>query len=422
MSKERLTSFLESGRDNGGSKAGATTGKFQRDGNLSNNGRNVPNIIKQSTIENRIADSKTKGDQAWASRFANAKDGEGAGSSTDKSIWRGNNNSDKSNGIVNLQGDRRGGNDRKFDSQKFDPQKIDRNYQTWRKSAQGGKKGDFGDNRDWSGQWKKGDRFAAADGIRDHWKNNRNHNDTPFSGDWWNRHGNHNGHDGHDGHGGHDGHDGHGGHDGHHDHDGHWNNNWDHWGHFDRHHHNWWNWCSAPLLTGFFAFDFATPYYWDYGPGEYLYCDDGVVYVNGVWYEPAPTFYQRSLLFAQTAPQWTPVEAAAVDWLPLGVFAVSRDGVVDNNLLVQLAVTKEGVLGGTLFNQLTGVTFPIQGMVDKQSQRAVWSFTDDTNAQVVMESSIFNLTQPEATGLVHYGPDNIQVIELVRLEDPNAAP
>ena len=43
-------------------------------------------------------------------------------------------------------------------------------------------------------------------------------------------------------------------------------------------------------------------------------------------------------------------------------------------------------------------------------------------AQIVMESSIFNLTQPAATGLIHYSPDNIQVMELVRLEDPNAAP
>jgi hypothetical protein len=94
--------------------------------------------------------------------------------------------------------------------------------------------------------------------------------------------------------------------------------------------------------------------------------------------------------------------------------------VPDNNVLVQLAVTKDGVIGGTIFNQLTGDTFPIQGMVDKQTQRAAWSYTDDTGAQILMESSIFNLTQPAATGLIHYSPDNIQVIELVRLEDPNA--
>ena len=117
---------------------------------------------------------------------------------------------------------------------------------------------------------------------------------------------------------------------------------------------------------------------------------------------------------------WTPVQAAQIDWLPLGVFAISRDGVADNNVLVQLAVTKDGVIGGTIFNQLTGASFPIQGMVDKQTQRAAWTYTDDMGAQIVMESSIFNLTQPAATGLIHYGPDNIQVMELVRLEDPNA--
>ena len=35
-----------------------------------------------------------------------------------------------------------------------------------------------------------------------------------------------------------------------------------------------------------------------------------------------------------------------------------------------------------------------------------------------METSIYNLTQPEATGLVHYGPTDMRVIELVRLQQP----
>jgi hypothetical protein len=38
-----------------------------------------------------------------------------------------------------------------------------------------------------------------------------------------------------------------------------------------------------------------------------------------------------------------------------------------------------------------------------------------------METSIFNLTQPESTGLVHYSPENIEVIELVRLDPPEAS-
>jgi hypothetical protein len=67
------------------------------------------------------------------------------------------------------------------------------------------------------------------------------------------------------------------------------------------------------------------------------------------------------------------------------------------------------------------VTYDVHGTVDKQTQRAVWTYTDDAGAKIVMETSVFNLTQPESTGLVHYGPDNIQVVEFVRLEQPEGA-
>ena len=40
--------------------------------------------------------------------------------------------------------------------------------------------------------------------------------------------------------------------------------------------------------------------------------------------------------------------------------------------------------------------------------------------RIMMETSVYNLTQSESTGLVHYGPDNIQIVEFVRLERPEA--
>ena len=110
----------------------------------------------------------------------------------------------------------------------------------------------------------------------------------------------------------------------------------------------WWDWCSAPVLTTWCGFSWGTPYYWDYGPGEYINCYNDVIYVNGRWFEPAPLYYRQTVLLAQSAPDLTPEQALQAEWLPLGVFAVSRDGVVDNNTLVQLAVTKEGVIGGTV--------------------------------------------------------------------------
>jgi hypothetical protein len=163
------------------------------------------------------------------------------------------------------------------------------------------------------------------------------------------------------------------------------------------------------------------PYYWDYGPGEYIYYDDGVVYVNGRWYQPAPVFYDRTVEIVERAPELTPEEAQQLEWLPLGVFAVTPDGQADANVLVQLAVTKDGVIGGTAFDQVTGGASAIQGMVDRETQRAVWSYNDASNKRIVMETSIFNLTQPEATGLVHYGPNDFRVVQLVRLEEPEGA-
>ena len=39
-----------------------------------------------------------------------------------------------------------------------------------------------------------------------------------------------------------------------------------------------------------------------------------------------------------------------------------------------------------------------------------------------METSVNNLTQNESTGLVHYGPNDQRVVELVRLQDPSNDP
>jgi hypothetical protein len=87
---------------------------------------------------------------------------------------------------------------------------------------------------------------------------------------------------------------------------------------------------------------------------------------------------------------------------------------------MQLAVTKDGVIGGTAFDPKTGAAFNIQGTVDKKTQRAVWSYTNDQNKRVMVETSVYNLTQPEATGMVHYSPTDMRTVELVRLQQPDA--
>lgn len=63
------------------------------------------------------------------------------------------------------------------------------------------------------------------------------------------------------------------------------------------------------------------------------------------------------------------------EWLPLGVFAITQDGQasgVEPTLFMQLAVSKEGVIAGTLKNMATDQVQTLEGMADKKSQRAAW--------------------------------------------------
>jgi hypothetical protein len=419
-------------RGNGGNQSGdgagngRLTGSFRRSDNTLKSIDHTTGNFREQSLRTRQGESQNDGDRAWSRRFGNGggdgnnqlarrdgdnnlsrrnrdSNGPGNGSNNDNgpNLGNGGGRGDNIGGDGNRVGERR----RDFGDRDF----ADRNYQSWRKNAWRGDKGDGHDHRDASGRWKDGDRFTAANHIRKHWKDGHRHGhghkDKPFHGDWWKG-------------------------DGHrhwkHDHHGH-HRSWWRWGYWNdwahhHHHHNpwfWWGWCAAPRLTTWFSFGWNTPYYWDYGPGEYIYCYDDVIYVNGAWFQPAPVYYESTVVLAQRTPDLTPEQALEVEWLPLGVFAIARDGIADTNVLVQLAVTKDGIMGGTVFNETTGASFPVEGTVDKKTQRAVWTYVDDKNARIVMETSIYNLTQPEATGLIHYGPDDIQTIELVRLEQPS---
>jgi hypothetical protein len=278
--------------------------------------------------------------------------------------------------------------DRDFRDRDFGDRDFDRNrYWEWRNNAWAGERGRGRDFRDWSGRWREGNRFDVAHRIRDRWRD-RDWNDFPFRFGWWDQ--------------------------------ARWfGPRWYHWDSFARSRPwYWWAWATAPRLNNWFVYDWQTPYYWDYGPGEYIYYDDGAIYVNGRWHQPAPVYYTNTVRIVEEAPDWTPEEAAEQEWLPLGVFAITREGMAEADVLVQLAVTQDGVLGGSATDQRSGVVYAIEGTVDKQSQRAVWGYTNEQGERVVMETSIFNLTQPEATGLIHLSPNDIEVIELVRLEAP----
>ena len=108
------------------------------------------------------------------------------------------------------------------------------------------------------------------------------------------------------------------------------------------------------------------------------------------------------------------------EWMALGVFALSEENSAESNMVLQLALNKEGVIAGYYYNTDTDSERPIKGAVDKKTQRAAWTFADGKNTDIIMESGLYNLTMDETTALVHFGKDKTQKWRMVRLEEPKS--
>ena len=112
-------------------------------------------------------------------------------------------------------------------------------------------------------------------------------------------------------------------------------------------------------------------------------------------------------------------EPESSEWLPLGVFALTQDGQasgVEPTLFMQLAISKEGVIAGTLKNMATGQVQTLEGMADKKSQRVAWGVAGQKRP--IMETGISNLTQDSSPALIHFADGQTQQWLLVRLPEP----
>jgi len=109
--------------------------------------------------------------------------------------------------------------------------------------------------------------------------------------------------------------------------------------------------------------------------------------------------------------------AEAAEWMPLGTFAVSTNEKEANpTRIMQLAIDRQGIVSGTFYNTDTDQTQAIQGQVDKETQRVAFRIGDSQS--IVCETGLYNLTQPEAQLLVHYGTERTESFLLVRLDAP----
>ncbi len=174
-------------------------------------------------------------------------------------------------------------------------------------------------------------------------------------------------------------------------------------------------------MTGWLAGGYALPaepVYYDYG-GNLYYEGDSVVY-EGEVIASAEEYAEQAQEIASNVPE---VEPDKVEWMPLGVFALTpKDGealVEDATLFMQLAISKEGIIAGTFQNTATGKTVEVEGTIDKESQRVAWG--EVGKSWPIMETGIYNLTQDEAPALLHFEGGQTQQWLMVRIEEPKEA-
>jgi hypothetical protein len=103
--------------------------------------------------------------------------------------------------------------------------------------------------------------------------------------------------------------------------------------------------------------------------------------------------------------------------MPLGTFAVAADEKdVDPSRVIQLALSKEGIISGTLYDTQTDKAYTVQGQVDKETQRVAFRIGESPN--VIAETGLYNLTQDESPVLVHFNTKKTETYLLVRLPEP----
>lgn len=173
-------------------------------------------------------------------------------------------------------------------------------------------------------------------------------------------------------------------------------------------------WATWAALSGWVAAGWSEPSYYNYGDNVYYEGDQ--VYYGDEPTASAAEYAQQAETIVASAPEKKPEES---QWLPLGVFAATQDGQASGappTLLVQLAISKEGIINGTLKNTITGETQALEGMADKTSQRVAWNVAG--KQRPIVETGIYNLTQDTAPVLVHFADGQTQQWLLVRLEEP----
>ena len=194
-----------------------------------------------------------------------------------------------------------------------------------------------------------------------------------------------------------------------------------HHGYYNHPWQYWWGAATWGSMTNWFApWGWSSGVYYDYGDDGNVVYQDNQVYVNGQDVGTADEYAQSAAALATVDPTDAEQAEGESDWLPLGTFAMSTSANDKSpTRTLQLAVDKQGILSGTMYNSATSDSEVVQGKVDKETQRVAFTIGDNSN--VVYETGIYNLTKDQTTLLVHRGTAQTETYMLVRLDAPKDA-
>lgn len=156
---------------------------------------------------------------------------------------------------------------------------------------------------------------------------------------------------------------------------------------------------------------------WEYGYDDNVVIDEETVFIND---EPVAAAEDYIEMGVELAAVEEPAENDALEWLSLGVFAMSTsEDEKDPQMMLQLVLSKDGRVGGTYYHFRTQNAQLVQGSLDKETQRIAFTIGDSKN---VVEAGLESLTQDEAPLWVHFeGGNRTQTWFLIRLETPPEA-
>ncbi|MFN4174031.1 MAG: hypothetical protein ACK4HV_02875 [Parachlamydiaceae bacterium] len=187
-------------------------------------------------------------------------------------------------------------------------------------------------------------------------------------------------------------------------------NNWFNRDFYDRYNRNpafwnaradYWRRNAWNDYNSWLGYGWGAPYYYDDSDGLYYsYNNDNSQPADSQAAPPATQGY---------VPQPN-------EWYPIGIFALSSspETASTSNFVYQLALNRQGEVGGTLYNTSTNLVYDVEGALNKGTQAV--SFRVANDSAPIMSTGLYNLTQDQTQILVQFADGSKQTWTLTRLK------